>query len=166
MWNIGTRTWHCKSEHAHKQLTLEYTRRATYTRKLNLVHPNGLLRMTNTAAREMNESLALKSLRHIGIGLNVSQCDSCSNAHASPTKNWVVYWRFSAFTLILHLDIVSSSAHRGPVYGFGNRSGITPDLMGLTKHIVWAKHQKENVSLPSHVTGTECTVAYLDGIQT
>lgn len=36
---------------------------------------------------EMNESPALKSLRQAGIGLNVSQCDSCSNTYVSPTKH-------------------------------------------------------------------------------
>lgn len=36
---------------------------------------------------KMNESPALKSLRQAGIGLNVSQCDSCSNTYVSPTKH-------------------------------------------------------------------------------
>lgn len=38
-------------------------------------------------SKEMNESQALKSLRQAGIGLNVSQCGSCSNTYVSPTKH-------------------------------------------------------------------------------
>lgn len=46
------------------------------------------------------------------------------------------------------------------------RSGFSPDLLSLARHIVQSKQQKEYVGLPCHVIGTECTVAYLGGIRT
>ena len=45
------------------------------------------MHIANTIVLIMKESHALKSLRRVGIRLNVSQCESCSNTYVPPTKH-------------------------------------------------------------------------------